>query len=82
MTAEQLDLQEREAFLVWRRSLSALDESNKLVTPFEKNLEVWRQLWRVVERSDLCVQIVDGTSPADPQPEIRCSSGLLIWRIM
>ncbi len=29
------------------------------MTPFERNIEVWRQLWRVVERSDLIVQIVD-----------------------
>lgn len=33
------------------------------VAPFEKNLEVWRQLWRVVERSDLLVQIVDSRNP-------------------
>lgn len=31
-----------------------LEENKKLVlTPFEKNLDIWRQLWRVVERSDL-----------------------------
>ena len=33
------------------------------VTPFEKNLEVWRQLWRVVERSDLVCQLVDARNP-------------------
>lgn len=33
------------------------------MAPFEKNLEVWRQLWRVVERSDLLVQIVDSRNP-------------------
>jgi ribosome biogenesis GTPase A len=33
------------------------------VTPFEKNIEVWRQLWRVVERSDVLVQIVDSRNP-------------------
>lgn len=27
-----------------------------MLTPFEKNLEVWRQLWRVLERSDIVVQ--------------------------
>lgn len=33
---------------------SRLEENKKLVlTPFEKNLDIWRQLWRVVERSDL-----------------------------
>jgi hypothetical protein len=28
-----------------------------VLTPFEKNLEVWRQLWRVLERSDVVVQV-------------------------
>lgn len=32
-------------------------------TPFEKNLNVWRQLWRVIERSDVVVQIVDARNP-------------------
>ena len=31
-----------------------LEENDNLVlTPFEKNLDIWRQLWRVLERSDL-----------------------------
>lgn len=35
-------------------NLYRLEENEKLVlTPFEKNLDIWRQLWRVVERSDL-----------------------------
>lgn len=60
MTAEQLHLKEQEAFLEWRRGLAALEQNNKLIlTPFEKNLEVWRQLWRTVERSDVVLQIVD-----------------------
>lgn len=33
------------------------------MTPFEKNLEFWRQLWRVIERSDVVVQIVDARNP-------------------
>jgi large subunit GTPase 1 len=33
------------------------------MTPFERNIEVWRQLWRVIERSDLIVQIVDARNP-------------------
>ncbi|KAK6021689.1 hypothetical protein OSTOST_12634 [Ostertagia ostertagi] len=28
-------------------------------TPFERNPDMWRELWRVVERSDIVVQIVD-----------------------
>ena len=54
-TPEALDLRERESFLVWRRDLASLEEMDGVftITPFEKNLEVWRQLWRVLERSDL-----------------------------
>lgn len=63
-TPQQLDHREREAFLNWRRGLAELQENNDLLmTPFERNLEVWRQLWRVIERSDLVVQIVDARNP-------------------
>lgn len=60
----QIERQENLAFLEWRRELAELTENNDiLLTPFERNIEVWRQLWRVVERSDLVVQIVDARSP-------------------
>ncbi|KAF9881190.1 hypothetical protein CkaCkLH20_01340 [Colletotrichum karsti] len=63
-TREELDRRERESFLDWRRGLAELQENNDLLmTPFERNLEVWRQLWRVIERSDLVVQIVDARNP-------------------
>ncbi|PSR97178.1 hypothetical protein BD289DRAFT_480341 [Coniella lustricola] len=61
---EELDVLERESFLNWRRGLAELQENNDLLmTPFERNLEVWRQLWRVIERSELVVQIVDARNP-------------------
>ncbi|KAG2211834.1 uncharacterized protein EV154DRAFT_521060 [Mucor mucedo] len=64
MTGEEVQRNEREAFLNWRRSMATLeDEEGLLLTPFEKNLEVWRQLWRVIERSQLIVQIVDARNP-------------------
>ncbi|ODQ67170.1 P-loop containing nucleoside triphosphate hydrolase protein [Nadsonia fulvescens var. elongata DSM 6958] len=60
----QLDREERDAFLDWRRGLAEMEENQDLLlTPFERNIEVWRQLWRVVERSDLVVQIVDARNP-------------------
>ncbi|KAL6764502.1 hypothetical protein V8C86DRAFT_3012609 [Haematococcus lacustris] len=63
-TPEQLDAQERAAFVSWRRELASLEDEERLVlTPFEKNLEVWRQLWRVLERSDIMVQVVDARDP-------------------
>ncbi|KAI8990496.1 P-loop containing nucleoside triphosphate hydrolase protein [Trametes punicea] len=64
MTTAQLDRQEKDAFLEWRRGLAELQERDKfLLTPFERNIEVWRQLWRVLERSHLVVQIVDARNP-------------------
>ncbi|XP_051482584.1 large subunit GTPase 1 homolog isoform X1 [Apus apus] len=63
-SAEELKQAERESFLEWRRQLAHLEEEKKLIlTPFERNLEFWRQLWRVIERSDIVVQIVDARNP-------------------
>ncbi|KAJ5241333.1 Large subunit GTPase 1 [Penicillium citrinum] len=63
-TPAQLEMMERESLLSWRRGLAELQENQDLLmTPFERNLEVWRQLWRVIERSDLIVQIVDARNP-------------------
>ena len=63
-TPAQLEMMERESLLDWRRGLAELQENQDLLmTPFERNLEVWRQLWRVIERSDLVVQIVDARNP-------------------
>ncbi|XP_043689157.1 GTPase LSG1-1-like [Telopea speciosissima] len=64
MSVEELDTNERQSFLIWRRNLARLEENEKLVlTPFEKNLDIWRQLWRVLERSDLLVMVVDARDP-------------------
>ncbi|SJX60809.1 probable LSG1-Large-Subunit GTPase involved in 60S ribosomal subunit biogenesis [Sporisorium reilianum f. sp. reilianum] len=63
-TRAQLERAEKDGFLDWRRGLAELQEGVGLVlTPFERNLEVWRQLWRVIERSHLVVQIVDARNP-------------------
>ncbi|XP_055537026.1 large subunit GTPase 1 homolog [Wyeomyia smithii] len=63
-TPEELQTAENEKFLEWRRGLATLqEEEGMLMTPYEKNLDFWRQLWRVVERSDIVVQIVDARNP-------------------
>jgi len=71
-TAAELDQRERDAFLEWRRAIAEREEevasksstvSSLGVTPFEKNLEIWRQLWRVLERCSCIVQIVDARNP-------------------
>ena len=46
------------------RYLARLAEGQRLLlTPYERNIQVWRQLWRVIERSHLIVQIVDARNP-------------------
>uniref|UniRef100_A0A8C3G577 Large subunit GTPase 1 homolog n=1 Tax=Cyclopterus lumpus TaxID=8103 RepID=A0A8C3G577_CYCLU len=63
-SSDVLKQTEKDSFLEWRRALAQLEEEQKLIlTPFERNLEFWRQLWRVIERSDVVVQIVDGRNP-------------------
>lgn len=71
-TYAQLMNAEMDAFLRWRRNIAAIESEYNLapvsslattITPFEKNVEVWRQLWRVVERADIVLQIVDARNP-------------------
>lgn len=77
-TPEELEAMENESFLDWRRGVARREEeiaalsaraggghgiSGASVTPYEKNLHVWRQLWRVLERSAVVLQIVDARNP-------------------
>ena len=76
-TAEELEAMENESFLEWRRGVARREEeiaalsfnshgggvAGASVTPYEKNLHVWRQLWRVLERSAVVLQIVDARNP-------------------
>ena len=65
MTTLEINTQENLAFLEWRRDIATIEENNVTlaITPFEKNLDVWKQLWRVVERSHVLLQIVDARNP-------------------
>ena len=65
MSKENYHKLEKENFLIWRKNLADLEMKNldRAITPFEKNLEVWKQLWIVVEKSEILFQIVDGRNP-------------------
>lgn len=65
MSAEEIQSQENVAFLQWRRDIATIEENNMTlaITPFEKNIEVWRQLWRVIEKAHVLLQIVDARNP-------------------
>ena len=74
-TPAELEVMENESFLDWRRGVARREEeiaalsggrggvAGASVTPYEKNLQVWRQLWRVLERSSVVLQIVDARNP-------------------
>ncbi|CAD6266841.1 unnamed protein product [Miscanthus lutarioriparius] len=52
ITGEELDAYDR------------LEQDYHLVfTPYEKNIDIWRQLWRVLKCSDLLVMVVDARDP-------------------
>ena len=65
MTKEELLASENQAFLEWRRDIALMEEGNinLAITPFEKNLSVWKQLWSVVDKCQLLIQIVDCRNP-------------------
>lgn len=61
---EALKRREQESFLEWRRTLAKAEETDSFIlTPFERNLEIWRQLWRVLEACDTIVHVVDARNP-------------------
>eukprot|EP00484_Ammonia_sp_Unknown_P027431 CAMPEP_0197030424 /NCGR_PEP_ID=MMETSP1384-20130603/9667_1 /TAXON_ID=29189 /ORGANISM="Ammonia sp." /LENGTH=661 /DNA_ID=CAMNT_0042459771 /DNA_START=33 /DNA_END=2018 /DNA_ORIENTATION=- len=63
-TRQQLIEMEKESFLNWRRGLAnTAKQSNLEMTPFEKNIEIWKQLWRVIERCNVLILIVDARNP-------------------
>ncbi|KAL0232781.1 hypothetical protein GEMRC1_011528 [Eukaryota sp. GEM-RC1] len=84
-TADELQVLERESFLEWRRQLAQIEETEQVVlTPFERNLDFWRQLWRVVEQSDVVLFIIDARNPylfrcADLERYIKENNAKLIF---
>ena len=73
----QLEADERAYFKAWLAETAAASRSGphaRDATPFfEQNLEVWRQLWRVLERSDVVLLVADVRCPLFyiPIPLIR-----------
>eukprot|EP00667_Euglena_gracilis_P013640 EG_transcript_14075 len=64
MSPKEVQDKEKEDFLNWRRAMAKIEEDEQVfLTPFEKNLEIWRQLWRVVERSDIVFSLLDARNP-------------------
>mmetsp|Transcript_58522 Transcript_58522/g.137783 ORF Transcript_58522/g.137783 Transcript_58522/m.137783 type:complete len:555 (-) Transcript_58522:385-2049(-) len=62
MSPEQLELSEQAAFQLWLKSIYETHPRESL-NFFEHNLEVWRQLWRALERADVAVFVLDARIP-------------------
>ena len=62
---KDFEILENESYLNWRRSLSEIEinAGNLVITPYEKNISVWRQLWLTIEKSQVLIQIVDARNP-------------------
>lgn len=64
MSKEKLDYQENKSFRDFMQAIEKRHyEDNKQLSYCELNLETWRQLWRVLELSDLFLMVVDVRSP-------------------
>ncbi|GIZ04018.1 guanine nucleotide-binding protein-like 1, partial [Caerostris extrusa] len=57
-TKEELEIREQKYFREYIANLEAKFGEQDL-SHFEMNLETWRQLWRVVEFSDIILQVID-----------------------
>ncbi|KAG0356873.1 Guanine nucleotide-binding-like protein 1 [Gamsiella multidivaricata] len=62
MSREELEKNETRMFEAWMDSIYNRYPADEL-SYFEHNLEVWRQLWRVLEISDIIMIIVDIRHP-------------------
>ena len=63
MSQEALESHERKYLRRYVENIFDKHERNKL-SFFELNLETWRQLWRVIEKSDILLLVVDARYPA------------------
>lgn len=64
MSVRQLDEQEQRHFKQFTNNLlSQSDDSDKKLSYFDLNLETWRQLWRVIEMSEIVTIVVDIRHP-------------------
>ncbi|XP_055950603.1 guanine nucleotide-binding protein-like 1 isoform X2 [Argiope bruennichi] len=58
LSKEELEMREQKYFREYIANLEAKFGDEDL-SHFEMNLETWRQLWRVVEFSDIVLQVID-----------------------
>lgn len=73
-TPVQLEAAEQASFERWLKQVYGSHRRDQL-NRFEHNIEVWRQLWRVVEKCDILVMLAEARNPLmhfNPALVIRC----------
>ncbi|KAG1049820.1 hypothetical protein G6F43_007874 [Rhizopus delemar] len=63
MSKEEVERHEEESFERWMRGIEETYGGEERLGWFERNLEVWRQLWRVLEISDVILVVMDIRHP-------------------
>lgn len=61
-SAQKLEQREEQAFQTWLDDIYSRFEAEQL-NSFEHNLDVWRQLWRSIEKSDILILLADARAP-------------------
>ena len=61
--AHEQAAREEAAFAAWLDDVHERFPDPSSLSPFEHNLEVWRQLWRTLERSDVVCIVADVRNP-------------------
>lgn len=61
-SADALHAHEEASFQDWLTQTEAVGKLTSIST-FERNLEFWRELWRVIERGDIYLIVVDARNP-------------------
>lgn len=79
MTKEQVESQEELVFQTWLKTIYATHDLHKL-SYFEHNLNVWRQLWRVVEVSDVILFVADVRCPVLHFPPSLFEYVTKVWK--
>jgi len=63
-TPTELEEREKKVYAEWMAGLEEIEKSRPgCLNWFECNLETWRQLWRVCERSDIILYVADSRNP-------------------
>lgn len=81
MTREQLDSYEYSYFKNYLLKLKERSDWDEL-SYFELNLETWRQMWRVMEMSDILVWIADARYPVSLSSILVINECVLICKFL